>query len=173
MIYNGTVSKITPFNYQNKTLWSFQMQGIKSYFRTGEKHPGVEPGNAITFEGNPNAKGDVQVDVGSIKRSAEQQSSGVQGAVQRTFQGGNRDFPTRDEREATQRRIEIQSCRNSALELVKILLDKGELKFGPKVDKVKAIEEMVSHYTEKFLDENSSGPSVGSGDNVSAVAGAE
>lgn len=155
--YSGNVQKVSSFDLGNKKLWSFTLKGQKGFFRTGEKHPNVEQDQSVTFEGNPDPKGNVNVIQTTIKLSTEQQASGVSGGVvgagNKSVYAGN-SYPTKAERDATQKRIEIQSCRNSALELVKILMDKGEIKIPAKTDKVEFIEALVKHYTEQFIAEN-------------------
>lgn len=157
MNYSGSVQKVSSFNYNNKKLWSFTLKGQKGFFRTGEDHPNVEPDQNVTFEGNPDPKGNVQVVKGTIKLGVESRATGVEAGVTGTrtssYVSGN-SYPTKTERDATQKRIETQSCRNSALELVKILLDKGELKIPAKTDKVEFIEALVKHYTDQFIKEN-------------------
>lgn len=159
--YSGNVQKVSSFDLGNKKLWSFTLKGVKGFFRTGEKHPNVEQDQSITFEGNPDTKGNVNVVQSTIKLATEQQSTGVSTAVvgsgNRTAFAGS-SYPTKLERDATQKRIEIQSCRNSALELVKILMDKGEIKIPAKTDKVEFIEALVKHYTEQFIHENAGQP---------------
>lgn len=157
MNYAGQVQRVSSFDFKGKKLWSFTLKGQNGFYRSGTDHPNVEPDQSVTFEGNPDPKGNVNVVKGTIKLATEQASTGVSYAV---VAGGNKtgyvanSYPTKLERESTQKRIEIQSCRNSALELVKILLDKGEIKIPAKTDKVQFIEALVSHYTQQFIKEN-------------------
>jgi hypothetical protein len=165
MNYQGTVSNISSFDYQDprsgKTskLWSFQLNGDKGiFFRTGSDTPKFEKGDFVNFNGEAGKGNSVKVDVKSIqakKGDAETASNGV-GNLQSTGRGVSKDdyWTQREVRDvATQRRIERQSCRNSALEFMKILLDKGEVKL-PAKNKVEALEAMLTHYQEVFLKDN-------------------
>lgn len=162
MNYNGTVQKVSSFDFNGSKLWSFTLHGTRGFFRTGKTHPGIEPNQLISFEGQADGKGNVKVESNTIQLSKTQESTGVGSAV-----GGgaelsvpaseDRRYQSKAEREALQQRIELQSCRNSALELAALVLQYGEVKFGAKTDKVAAIEEMVQHYTDKFVSANSGG----------------
>lgn len=62
----------------------------------------------------------------------------------------------REERDIqTQARIELQSCRNSALELVKLMLQADALPVPTKkADREAFLAEAVEHYTQEFLKAN-------------------
>lgn len=165
MNYQGVVSSISSFNYQGNLLWSFQLSGDKgTYFRTGSNAPKFEKGDLVNFVGEPGKNGSVNVNVKTIqskKGDSEAADVGVANVVRsvRPSQNGSGSkddyWVAREQRDiSTQKRIERQSCRNSALEFMKLILDKGEFKL-PAKNKVEALEEMLSHYQEKFLIDNS------------------
>jgi hypothetical protein len=159
MQYSGVVSNVSSFDYQGKKLWSFQLNNEKgTYYRTGAVRPKAETGQFVVFFGEPGKNGSVNVDSKTIEvKEGEQASSGV-GSFTRSkpnpVPSNGRDFPTKDEREATQKRIEIQSCRNSALEFIKILFQQEAIKV-PAKNKVDFLEELLNHYQKKFIDNNS------------------
>lgn len=160
MNYNGTVQKVSSFDFNGSKLWSFTLHGTRGFFRTGKAHPGVEPNQLIQFDGQADGKGNVKVEPSTITLAKNSESSGVANVVGASTEQSlpateDRRYATRAERESLQSRIELQSCRNSALELVGLILQHGELKVGAKVDKVALIEEMVTNYTNKFVTANS------------------
>jgi len=164
MLYTGVVSNVSSFDYQGKKLWSFQLNNDKGvYYRTGSNRVKAEVGQFVSFLGEPGKNGSVNVDSKSVEvKQGEQSATGLAGAVAGAGSGAgkgtpvstSRDFPTKAERDATQKRIEIQSCRNSALEFIDILIRTEAFKV-PAKNKVEALEQLLSHYIEKFLQENS------------------
>ena len=159
------ISNVSSFDYQGKKLWSFQLNNDKgTYFRTGSSRVPAEQGEFVSFSGMPGKNGSINVDTKTVEvKKGEVAQQGIAGAVASKAGsggtsysgggGGNRDFPTKSEREATQKRIEIQSCRNSALEFIDILIRTEAFKV-PAKNKVEALEELLSHYIEKFIKEN-------------------
>lgn len=154
-MHKGIVSSISSFPYQNKTLWSFQLNGVRAFYRTGEKHPGIEKGNYVEFEATgPDVKGNFQVDVTSIKvGDAPQTAKGPTGFRKAFTEAPKKDFPTKEERDATQARIEIQSCRNSALQFIDILIKTEAFKL-PAKNKIETLESLLEHYIQQFLARN-------------------
>jgi hypothetical protein len=161
MQYKGTVSKVSSFNYQGKDLWSFNLQGVQGFFRTGNKKPKVEQGQYVIFDAEPGKNGSFNVDASSISvKAAEAEATGVQVAGGGAKASLSKDdyWTRKEERDSvTQARIERQSCRNSSLEFIKILVGQGAVKFTEKTkpaDKVDILEQMLDHYTEQFIDDN-------------------
>jgi hypothetical protein len=158
-MFKGVISSTSTFPYNGKNLHSFQVQGIRAYFRTGESPTGLQKGDYVEFEAKgPDAKGNYQVDANAISKKPSTTQSEAKGPtgfrkafVQAT---ASRDFPTKDERAETQARIEIQSCRNSALQLIDILFKQEAVKLAARADKVAIIEELLEHYTTQFLERN-------------------
>lgn len=162
MQFKGVVSSVSPFEFNGNTLWSFQLNNDRSYYRCGKVKPKIEVGQYIIFEGTPgNKQGSVNADTKSIQvKSVEEESSGID-LYKAKASGAAKskdDFWERKETRdiATQKRIEIQSCRNSAIEFVKILFSQEAVKVPAKqAEKVPFIEELLAHYQEQFLKENS------------------
>lgn len=167
MQYQGVVSNVSYFDYQGKKLWSFQLNSEKGvFYRTGNDKPSVEQGNFVVFEGAPgNKPNSVNVKAYNINvKQGEQTATGVSAGVVATGNTKSNDSPvspnedrryeTKADREARNTRIELQSCRNSALEFVKILLSKDAIKFPAKGDAVAILEGALDHYTKQFVEEN-------------------
>lgn len=157
------MQKVSSFDFNGSKLWSFTLHGTRGFFRTGKAHPGVEPNQLISFDGQADGKGNVKVEPSTITLSKQSEASGVSNAI--TSSAGvpdqvldprdDRRYETKFDKDNRNARIELQSCRNSALELVGLILQHGELKVGAKVDKVVLIEEMVDRYTDKYVAANS------------------
>ena len=142
--------------------YSFQLSGDRTYYRAG-KFFKYQVGDSIEF--------DTEVVGRNTKASkvrpyvAGPVSAGTPAAVVANNARGATSqqeyWAAREARDVeTQKRIELQSCRNSALELVKLLLAEtvGAVKLpGKQADKALAVEELVAHYTKVFLDENKTG----------------
>lgn len=160
MQYQGVVSNISSFDYMGKVLWSFQLNGDRAYYRTGNVKPKAEQGQYITFTAEPGKNGSINVDTKSIQaKSAEAEASGV-GALKATSQvsGSNSNqgyWEAKTERDiVTQARIERQSTRNSAIEFIKVLISQEALKI-PAKNKLEFFEQLLSHYQDEFILDNS------------------
>ncbi len=164
-MFKGVVTNASSNDFNGKKLWSFQIQGVRAYFRTGEINPNLVKGDYVEFEAEgPDQRGNYRADVNSFSKKAgnsQVEAKGPSGFRKAFNSQPSRDFPTKAERAETQSRIEIQSCRNSALELIKVLLSQDAIKFGAKADKVAIIEELLEHYTAEFLERNNGKNTVG------------
>lgn len=162
MQYQGIVSKVSSFDYMGKQLWSFQLNGTREFYRTGNIKPKIESGQFVTFTAEPGKNNSINVDTKTIQAkdaSSEQSGTGVSNALNKGSTTATKDsyWADREARDVlVQKRIERQSCRNSALEFIQILLaHEGAVKIPAKTDKVTFFEEMLAHYTEKFIEDNS------------------
>lgn len=159
--FQGVVSNVSAFPYNGKNLWSFSLNGTKGFFRCGDTRPRVEKGDYVKFTATTGKNGAYNVDTKSIDaKTGESQATGVKipaaGTSGASASGVGREdyWVAREARDvSTQKRIEIQSCRNSAIEFLKILLANGEFKL-PAKNKVAALEAALQHYIDKFIKEN-------------------
>lgn len=159
----GVVARISDFPFNGKTLWSFTLRGDQTFYRLGEKKPSFKEGDSVQFDAEQKGKGvqakNVVPWVGSqvtVGTSASTVARTVSGPATSNEYWSNRE--TRDIE--VQKRIELQSCRNSAIELVRLLIGSGieAVKLPAKqADKAQVVEELVAHYTEVFRNENKSG----------------
>ena len=153
----GVVGRIYSKEFQDgNTAWSFTLRGDRAFYRLGSKKPHFSEGDSIQFDvemkgANAYARNATPWTGGEVSQA--QPAAAVAAASPRTAD----DFWRRKEQRdvETQKRIELQSCRNSALELVKLLVSTEALKLPAKqADKVPVVEELVKHYTKYFIDEN-------------------
>lgn len=160
MQYQGVVSTISSFDYMGNALWSFQLNGDRSYYRTGKIKPKVEKGNYITFTAEPGKNGSINVDTKSIQtKLVEAEASGVSTLKATPPASGSNSnqgyWEAKTERDiVTQARIERQSTRNSAIEFIKVLISQEALKI-PAKNKLEFFEQLLSHYQEEFILDNS------------------
>lgn len=162
MNYSGVVSNVTSFDYNGKKLWSFQLSNVRTYFRLGDSAPKMEKGQFVSFTGSADAKGNVKVDIHSINSKpadAKTEIAGIKGfrtAVQTasTEMTSNGYWEMKTMRDIeTQKRIEIQSCRNSALQFIQILSSNEALKL-PTKNRLEFLEALLEHYIVEFQGRN-------------------
>ncbi len=157
---NGVISKLSSFDFNGKKLYSFQLKGINGFFRTGENPIPAMEGEFVEFDAKgPDAKGNYQVQNGSIvvkKDSNPQKGLKSFRKVVDSAPTSKDDYWERKEvRDVeTQKRIETQSCRNSALQFIDILIKTEAVKV-PAKNKVEFFEELLEHYMSEFQQRNS------------------
>jgi hypothetical protein len=156
----GVVARIYSKDFGDATAWSFTLRGDRTFYRAGNKKPFFSEGDSVQFD--VEMKGQNAYARGVSKwegQDAVQSAPAI--AVSRAVGGnvGTKDdyWLQREKRDVeTQKRIELQSCRNSAIALVAELLKVEAVKLPAKqADKVPVIEELVTHYTKFFIDQNS------------------
>lgn len=150
----GVVARIYSKEFGDSTAWSFTLRGDRTFYRLGNKKPAFSEGDSIQFEVEMKGQN-------AYARGVSQWSSGnvEQGTPVATISAPRTadDFWRRKEQRdiETQKRIELQSCRNSAIEMVALIVKAEALKLPAKAqDKAPVIEELVQHYTQFFLDRN-------------------
>lgn len=153
----GVISKVFSKPFQNKTLYSFQLQGDQQYYRLGEKKPPfVQDGASIQFDI------DWKGNNASAKNVAPWMEQVVPAALQTPIPyappaAAKDNYWNNKEKAdvARQKKIEIQAARNAAIEFISILLAQEAVKLPAKqADKEAALADMLNHYIEKFLSEN-------------------
>ena len=164
-MYQGQVQYTNPKNQWGR--YSFRLAGDQMYYNT-ETDPAPLKGKMIAFEGEQRGERSVQVDEDSIEIKGD--APPVRNAPARKFapkKGAFRsssNFADKEkywqDREArdieTQKRIEIQSCRNSALTFLGLLVQTGALDLSKAKPAARAglVEELLNTYQAKFLEEN-------------------
>lgn len=150
--YNGVVSKIFPKS--NWGTYSFGMQGQRGYYNMGKIPPFFSEGQTIEFDGTPGKReGNVDVNANTIKVVTEEQVQPKDYNMPKTETGARKvqvlqkdDYwQRREERDVeTQKRIEIQACRNAAIQLVQAVgLEPGV-----------SAEDFINGWTDMFIKNN-------------------
>jgi hypothetical protein len=166
-VAQGVVARIFDRTFGSDIVYSFTLKGDQTFYRLGSTPPTFAEGDSIRFETSQKGKNTYANRVvpwkeDGIRPGASNSAASVvaraSGAGPRTADEFWRNKELRDVQ--TQQRIELQSCRNSAIELVRLLL-------GPGVEAVKlpaaqakkeqVVFEMVQKYTADFLAQNKSG----------------
>lgn len=149
----GVISRVFEKKFGDDTAFSFRLQNDETFYRAGKRLL-FQEGDAIQFEvelknNNAYARG-----IQKWVEGGEATAAPATNVVQLARASG----PSKGDYQATQARIELQSCRNSALELVKMLLQAEAFKLPTKVaDKESALYDAVNHYTDLFLKQNAAG----------------
>lgn len=162
MEYSGVVKNVSSREFNGNNLYSFTLNNVRSFFRTGTTPPGVEAGQFVTFTGLPDPKGNVNVDRGSInaREASTKEAASSLKSFRSSVPSGSKEMTSTGYWEAkekrdisTQKRIEIQSVRNSALTFIDLLLKSESFKL-PAKNRVEAMEELLEHYMSEFLIRN-------------------
>ena len=164
-MYKGQVQYVNPKNEWGK--YSFRLLDDEMYYNT-LKDPASLKGKVVSFEGTQRGTRSVEVDEESLEiaeDSAPITNANVRkfvprrGAARATSSGLTKDqfWENKEKRDVEKdRRIELQSCRNSATAFVDLLFKLGavDLTKIKVAAKVEFIEKLVAHYQEQFVAEN-------------------
>ncbi len=157
-----TVQKHLTREYAGKTFYTFVGQDGNKY-GTKSKHP-PPVGSYIQFDYTISPKGYFEVDnwaflpaEGATSNVAKAAVAGAK-AVSKDDYWANReerDIQWQERQAVTQATIELQSCRNTAVEFVKLLLEREAVPVPKtKADQEEYIVAMLNRYTNLFLEEN-------------------
>lgn len=128
------------------------------WYSFGKKEPPPK-GSYVEIEWEANGKYKKVKNVNKLQGS--QANTPISGIRTSGANLGKDDYWTRrEERDIeTQKRIELQSCRNSAIEMVSLLLTANAVPVPKKTAEQEGyIADLVQHYTDKFRSENSGKP---------------
>lgn len=164
----GVIGRIYAKEFGGKNLYSFQLQGDRTYYRLGERKPSAAvEGASVEFDVEPRGNNLIAKNlrswVGGGVAEAPSARNVAAMATGPAFVGrGGRGDPKddywkkREERDVeTQKRIEIQSCRNSAIAFMAMAVQAGAIKLPTKqADQEAVLFEAVQKYTKEFLAAN-------------------
>jgi hypothetical protein len=176
----GVVSKIHSKDFPNGTAYSFTLSGDRTFYRLGNTPPSFKEGDSVRFETAQKGQNTYARNVVLWKEDGVT-SSKPASEIARSSSGpktSDEFWRNKEQRDVlVQSRIELQSCRNSAIELVRLLLQPGveAVKLPAAQAKREAIlVEMVRKYTSDFLKENKAGgPQVDGGEEPAIDKAAE
>jgi len=166
--HQGIVAKIFSNPGRGDTmLYSFALAGeTRTYYGMGEDKPKFPEGAAIRFKHYENKRGYPTVDGKVLKWEGEAADVAAEAAKKtkssysgRKGSGGTgQDWKERwisaDEQRVKDKVIQLQSCRNSALQMLDILVSSEALKLPAQAKRVDFMEELLRKYIEMFLGEN-------------------
>lgn len=148
MMINGTVSNIG----ETKGFYRVQVDGDRRWFGMGRNRPNFVLGDVVSFSTRQSEKGfwEVEGRVDLVTNGPkvttvpyEQIVTSPTTATTRTVSSGT-DWAKKD------KIIQKQSCRNSAIEVVRILLDKECLKLPAEKKRYDFVLALVDDLTEKY-----------------------
>ena len=158
--------------YKNSKYYSIKVNDI--YYSVGSKQP-PEAGTLVEFDAEKNEKGYWNVTKAglTVVKAGEPTQAVAQQAVKAaaTSPMSKDDYWRRKEErdlakeaafDAKDKRIELQSCRNSAIQLVQILLTPVQtaegvvnlVKLPAQAKRVEFVEKLVQQYTDQFVSDN-------------------
>lgn len=152
---SGVVRSIKGNPWQNKTLWSFQLDSDRTFYNLGEVKPNFSEGQTVSFDGEAGKRqgtfnvkaGSVQVLDAAVVKPTEYSMAAATGGAKRTesFIGKDAYWSNREAKdEVTQKRIEIQAARNAAIALLAALNG----------DDPADVDSFLKEWTDKFLADN-------------------
>jgi hypothetical protein len=145
---NGVIARILTNTWQNKTLYSIVVEGDERAFGTGATRPQFGVGTAVEFEAERNAKGYWNANPATLIQKP---------LPVKQVEAGKTPEPTADFYKTPANKdkvIELQSCRNSAIALLDILVKNSMVKLPTKKDEqydaaLDLVDELVGRYVEQ------------------------
>ena len=158
----GVIQKVNSKDFNGKKIWSIKVND--TWYGAGYNQPKVNEGENVEFETTQrgqywNVDGPINVLAAS---SASPATGGAKADGWAAKQAAD---------EARQKIIQIQSSRNSAIEVVKIIVQAGALKLPTKqADQVDVILALVDELTDKYNKDTSDLASFGERRNIGEQA---
>lgn len=168
-MYTGIVQYVNPKNQWGR--YSFRLKGDDLYYNTNED-PAPLKGKVVAFEGDKKGERSVQVDedtleikedAAPVNNASARRFASKKGAARSSsnFADKEKYWENKEKRDIeTQKRIEIQSCRNSALTLLGLFVQTGAIDLSKAKPAARAgiVTGLLNEYMTKFLEENKAGP---------------
>lgn len=146
----GVISRVFDKDFGDGPTYSIKLQGDETFYRVGKKLY-FKQGDAVEFDTNIKNNNTYANNLRPWVEGPTSTAAPVS-EVAKSATAAKSDY------QATQARIELQSCRNSALELVKLVLQVDGVTIPTKKpDREAVVVEMVNHYTQMYLDQNAAG----------------
>lgn len=154
------VQRVSDRNIKGTTYFSFKGQDDIWYGTKQTKPPAA--GTYVQFEASQNGRGYWEAsNLVVIDQPKEEATSGANvalaavGAAKKPARNSEAYWANREDRDVeVQRRIELQSCRNSALALVSTILQNEVVKKPKQADQEEFVLALVDRYTRLFFDNN-------------------
>lgn len=153
----GTVERVISRPYGNKTMWTLKLVNDE-YYGFGASRPRANEGDKVKFEAKQNDRGYWQGDIETLAvkpaEQAEVRSNQPVAAVAPRKTEEEKGFWNRREvREVENDRLRsLGACRNTAIEWLKFLCEKGAIPEVKKTaDKEDVYNRLLDDYTAKFL----------------------
>lgn len=155
MQYEGFVNKVLSRPFGNKTMYSLTLVNQDGFFGFGGDKPKANQGDKVSFEAETNAKGYLQAKGYSLRVLAPAAESVSTAPTARQATGGNGQSAYWDRKEARDLKQdelrEIGATRNTAIEWIKLLLDKEAIKLPTKIaDKEAFLQELLRDTVDKL-----------------------
>lgn len=156
--YKGKVSYIGSTNFNGTTLYSLALSGQDGFFLCGSNKPDAQKGQMVQFLADPNSKN--KVDMNSFENLGypdDKSATKTSGATNKGGSMSKNDYWEKKAEGDEQRELTmaLENARYSAIQFITLAekLDAVPLP-AKKADKLPALEEMLSEYTDKFFRDN-------------------
>jgi hypothetical protein len=147
----GRIQYLNEKPFGNKTLYSFKLFEDETLYMCGDKAIPAKKGDYVTFDATQNPKGQTIVNTRTLQvKQAEVQTARTGGFVKDT--GKDDYWNKREARDLdTQKKIEWQASRNSAIAAANVILANGALKMPAKeAGKYEAVLALIDELTARF-----------------------
>lgn len=172
----GHVEVVSQKAWQDKVLWSLKLVNDPTWYGNGTTPIGCKKGDIVEFAAaqtnsgrwNITNEGINVVTSGSVQAPTPQAAPAVRTWAKKTWppkDAAKDDYwKQREERDVeTQKRIQLQASRNSAIETAKLLVESGAVKIPAKGDGMAVVLGLISDLTEKYNNETSGRGTVADG----------
>ena len=155
MLQKGIVKKIVSTPFGNKMLYSIALVDTDGLFGFGNHNPKVKGGDTVEFEAAKNPKGFWQAEASSLhllQEGSEVVSNGSSARPVAAAKGKEDYWEAKFKRDVRQDELrEIGATRNTAIEWVKLLIEKEAVKLPTKVaDREQLLNDLLNDYIGKF-----------------------
>jgi hypothetical protein len=162
---NGVVKRVSEKEYNGKMLYSLQVNGDNTYYGCGYKSPAAQVGQSVSFDVSMNGKyaNLVHESLQVLNDGKVEQAPSVAPYARKPFfNKGTKDaakdtyWTDKEQRDIiNSKRIEVQACRNTAIQFLGLLYTHGALSIpSAQAKKEAAVAAALEHYTQMFLAEN-------------------
>lgn len=157
---NGVVSNSGKKVIKGRTYFNFFLENDDNLYRCGTKDPGVGKGDVIEFEYEENEYG-INVDIGTIKVvGSAPKPTAKQAAKKGSGGGGREDYWNNKETYDHYKQLLIsrQAATNTAVDVVKLALEHGDIDLGKTKNKqMGVLKTYIFEVAEELFDHNHEG----------------
>ena len=156
MLQKGIVKKIISKPWGDKTMYSLALTDTEGLFGFGNHNPKTKAGDLVEFDAEKNQKGYWQAKGATlhvVQAGLEVVSNGSSVASVARSSGGREEYwEAKEKRDIKQNELrEIGATRNTAIEWLKLLIEKEAIKLPAKVaDREQLLNDLLNDYINKF-----------------------
>lgn len=166
----GVVSKTSAKDWAGRngtvTLYSFQLEGARNWYRCGSQKPPFVEGDSIEFQYVENDKGDRTLQEGSVTKLASVPAARAPAVVKSASKQENWDaraayWDNKERRdiEVVEPRITLSASRTAAIQVIGLALQHDAIVFGnaAKGARLGIILDAIDEVTSRYYDQSMKG----------------